>query len=1198
MARLESIAVGGYFPTPPHLATLIGSRLHLEEFSTYNVLDPCAGDGEAVAAAFPKQVNTYSCELEATRYTILSQRGHRSLQGDAFRVVFSEAAFSILYLNPPYDTDPVKGRLEERWLERFIPALAEGGILIFIVPFYALKASAETLARHFEDVECYRFPDADYEAFSQVVLYAKKADRLGTDEAIRERVLQWAQGGSLPLLGEWGDTWVPAHSYYVGRWEIAELDTLGLISKYQVWTQTGKSGSSPVPGFEDVLGRTADLLRTYPVAVPPRPAHIAAGIATGLFNGKRISSETPGLPDLLVKGVFDREYQTVEAKTNKKGEVTSVVQVQQPKLVVTILDLSTQKYHTLRSSSGTATQIEDFGVEDLLKHYGSSLMQSMLEQCPIQYDPRVDAGDVSLVPTARPLYTAQGHAAKAIVRLLGGNDVSPKRRLRKSAILLGEIGSGKTSVVLAVAATVGRKPLVMCPPHLLTSWENEVKAVLPDAKFHLLDSPEAVDRFAEASSEFQIGVMSRETAKLGHGWESVTGACPSCGAPVPAGDLAKKRARCGHMVRTALDPVARLALDLSWKLALHHPEDPDVQALLSSPLGQRYLQGRTPRGTWGGFDPRWQQSALTALLPHIDDEFARKASALLLIDVYSSSQIIETAKLWLGHSGCYVSDAGRYLGYLLEMGSSGQQEILSHSRYGYGPHYHYGVDALKRGETFRTPFGELQWKGGVPVIDGRETPSQRALRVMRYLARVGKWSLSEPCGEALYQAIPKPRRYPLANYIVERHPNCFDLFIADEAHELSNMDSAQGNASQILTGLGKPTVYMTGSVMNGYAKSLFATLWGLSGDFKQEFDRDRLGEFVARYGYRKRVLTDKDLDTGTIVGFGTNSDRVERSARVVGDAPGVLPLLLFRHLLSISVTLHKSDLALDLPPCREIASPIQATGDLRSSYETLKTALAAAVKKDRFDPERAGKLLGMLAELPSYLDRATLGVGNREDGTFEIRYPESLDSELVCQGSMQPPDELLPKEQWLIATVRRELEEGRNAMVFCWHLNLIPRIQTVLEQSLGEKVAVMYAAKVPTSKRQAWIDKQVVQKKRRVLVTNPVAIQTGLNNLVHFSTEVWMENPAVNPTIYRQAVGRVDRIGQRQETRIYLPYYEDTLQATMQDLLLRKTSVAVAADGLDPEASLRAAGVLQDDDGYLMSLSLGRQLWNILVEDG
>src|SRR6185312_6742042 len=142
---------------------------------------------------------------------------------------------------------------------------------------------------------------------------------------------------------------------------------------------------------------------------------------------------------------------------------------------------------------------------------------------------------------------------------------------------------------------------------------------------------------------------------------------------------------------------------------------------------------------------------------------------------------------------------------------------------------------------------------------------------------------------------------------------------------------------------------------------------------------------------------------------------------------------------------------------------------------------------------------------------------------------------------------------------------------------------------------ILYADKVGTAKRQEWITKNVVAKNARVMVCNPVVIQTGLNNLVHFSTEIWMENPAANPIVYRQATGRVDRIGQDKVTRILFPVYKGTLQEQLHELLLHKVTVSVATDGLDPESSLLASGVGPDE--YLTGLSIGKQLWAMMQSE-
>jgi len=1239
MARRESVALGGYFKTPTHLipriAPLLEKYLGDDEVT---FADPCAGEGEAILGLIkawvkPQKAQLFACEMEGSRSAALRKACEgvsyhltkNLLHGDAFHTTFkrdSRDGVSVLFLNPPYDVDREYGRLEHKFLTRFTPMLMSGGALIFVVPFYALKASAELIGTEYTNVHCFKFPDVDFEGYKQVVLFAQKGIYRDTpDPRIVALVEGYALDASqLPELPNIMSAPLArlevSQSYHEGldEWVMRQTDLQSLMGKARPWVQGTRAGVyTPVRGVLPDLPIHELMLRKYPVATPPRPAHIAAGIAAGIFNGARVEPTDfmLDLPPLLVKGVFDQEYRTTEEKDSRDGDATILVQVQQPKLVATVLDLRTHKYHTLGSSGTCEPVIEGMTVAGLLRYYGDSLMAVMEQQCPILYDPRRDGNSITLAPTDRTPFTAQAHAAKALVKLLGGPDVPLRKRHGKAAFLLGEIGSGKTTVALVVSKTIGAKrPLVICPPHLLTSWANEIEAVLPEAEVRILNSISELEAVSQDTrAQTIVSVVSRETAKLSHGWVRVGAQCPKCGGATPPGDLAKSRARCEAKSLQGSSAVAQVVLKLCRQLIQFAPQNPTIHHLMRDRWALKraafYTAKRAAPLPFPGFVHSYFDAALEELLPRFTDgEGVRQAIVWILLCTASEERLIATAEHFLTHTGYYEKDFGRELLLLLPPSGERQVELLTRHRASDTSSYYspwagfekFVEDTQKGADHSRVAKLPLSWKDRVLTVGGATLRSlkaaEMALSALSHLAGL-KWS--KPCGEFLFQAIPEPRRVALAQHIVKQHPKTFDFLVIDECHEYASENSAQEIAAHRLMNLGLPTIEMSGSIMNGYAESLFMNMWAVSPEFRQEFGRGDKARFNDRYGYRKRVVMQKAVDPGKVIEFGTMSDRVTSTARVVGHAPGVLPLFLLRHLLPISVTLHKADLALDLPPCKQEKHLIDPGPELAARFKHLRDSLVSRIKHDMFVEGLAGKLFGQLAELPSYVDRATADTGNTPTGDFEIRYPESVGAMLVAQ---QPPlsaQTILPKEQWTVDRIKQELAEGRNVMVFSWHVSLLPRLARLISEALdGEKVPILYANKVPTAKRQDWITKQVVQKGARVMVTNPVAIQTGLNNLVHFATEIWMENPACNPIVFRQAIGRVDRIGQRVETRILFPIYTGTLQQQLYDLLLQKVAVSVATDGLDPESALLAAGVGTDE--FLTGLSIGKQLWAMLSD--
>jgi hypothetical protein len=1298
LARPESQAIGGWFQTPTELLAPIARIVTVGKGEAYSVVDPCAADGAAVLgitqALFPSSptnrngapVDIYACEMEATRYAALkAHEWHcngaklHATHGDALRLVWETKesygddrnGAGLLYLNPPYDTDRECKRLEERFLRRFAPCLADHGVLMFVVPFNALSASADTIARSFTDLHCYVFPEdesyrfAKGQVFKQVVLVGTKRPLLAEpDPAVRARVLCWSESAdAMPVLGsEWALAEMPGHANYksgFSKWSVAALDVQGLLARVQPWHSTDRSRRLiPIPGVVPIGGQ-----RRYPLAVPPKPAHLAAAIASGVFNGAEVTSDDPKLPRLRVKGVFDREFVTVPEldKKNKDGEKTGEVQIQQPKLVVTVLDCVAGTYHTLKPTAESSGSIDpaEMSTGDLLTHYGRGLMQVMLAQCPVLHDPSNPAHEIPLPPLKRALYRAQAHAVMAIVKLISPEFAElrkawdPRRNGEpENALLLGTIGVGKSTVATAAyeymrAKGFVSKGTIMCPPHLLQSWADQVDAVAPWLPVSFLESVADCDAANDAPPG--LFVLSRETAKLSHAFAGVaTKACPKCGAvlpvdehgaPMAAEELARKRVRCEARRITAENEIARIADDIALEMMLVAPHSPDVNQRCRGRMRDRHMLAaarRIDKAHEAGSKFKYYRGAYQRVKPRLVQLTESLALRMLAGDAHLEQPLLGMLA-GINDDAVTASICERMYAATALCGD----ELTSYERIG-GNVRNFARDALLLHRMDRQPIVDrLKSLGLSRKVYGAAEPwtawEERAkhaddpksyrtglkqgmwqksrigspscvVAVLALLAALSERSTGRKCGEPLYQAIPEPRRVPLAKYIGRRAPRVASMFVLDEAHEAAAEHSAQGLAARRMMTLADWSLELTGSLMNGYAVSLYAGAQARDPLFREEFPRTvkrsddgetsedgaGLRDFNRRYGYIKQLVQQTDRD-GKVVEWGSQSERKE-TVKEIGNAPGVLPLFVLKYLLRTAVPLQMSDLALDLPPHREIVEFVEPSPETMGHYTRMLKKLQEQIKADRFDPLLAGKLFGQMSEIGSYLDRATVDTGNCESGGYEVRYPindklESFSGGVVASADGLSASTILPKERWMLDTCAREFSEGRRVMIFGWHEAVLPRLQRLVESELGETCALLLS-KVQAKKRQDWIDREVIAKRKRVVVLNPACVKTGLNNLVHFHSTVWMENPAVDPQTYRQANGRIDRIGKTHESRAYFPVYAGTVQALQHRLLLSKVAVSMATDGLDAESALQAAGVGATD--CMDAMSVGRALFEML----
>src|SRR5579862_8718870 len=120
MSRLASQAAAGFFPTPPRIVDALCKMVAPDNGGgkrVLRVLDPCAGTGEPLGAlARTLGAESYGIEINTERAERCRGVLDHVLATSAFTVRLANGAFSLCLLNPPYDADDEKRRLEHAFL--------------------------------------------------------------------------------------------------------------------------------------------------------------------------------------------------------------------------------------------------------------------------------------------------------------------------------------------------------------------------------------------------------------------------------------------------------------------------------------------------------------------------------------------------------------------------------------------------------------------------------------------------------------------------------------------------------------------------------------------------------------------------------------------------------------------------------------------------------------------------------------------------------------------------------------------------------------------------------------------------------------------------------------------------------------------------------------------------------------------------
>ena len=146
-------------------------------------------------------------ELDADRAAAATQKGIATVHGSAFECRVLAETCSLLYLNPPYDSEfgpHSNKRMELVFLEHCYRWVTSEGVLVFVVPAPAVGTCARLLASQFDRLCVFRLEHPESVRFNQVVVFGRRkkahlrGEPKGADELLRIAYKPQSASGTQP----------------------------------------------------------------------------------------------------------------------------------------------------------------------------------------------------------------------------------------------------------------------------------------------------------------------------------------------------------------------------------------------------------------------------------------------------------------------------------------------------------------------------------------------------------------------------------------------------------------------------------------------------------------------------------------------------------------------------------------------------------------------------------------------------------------------------------------------------------------------------------------------------------------------------------------------------------------------------------------------------------------------------------------
>lgn len=332
--RLVAQSKGGFYPVAEEVVRLFAGRLVFEDPGRAIVLDPCCGEGDALAAlleaAGVSERNGYAIELDEGRSVAVRKKLPASRvvgSADFLGTTITGQSMSLVWLNPPFDDEyGGGGRVEMEFLARTTTCLVKGGVLAFVLPESVLDGDwriREHLSQWYRDLAVFAFPEKQRRFGEVLVIGTRKERPVRAFDGIY-------QGGGLLDLADCDRTWkvpvgMPPRRFEKSAPTPGELVALLENSPLNRWTEPPELPPTAAPPLPLNVGHVALLLASGQIdgVIRPKdePAHVVRGVAHKTEHVDGVEEEENADGSVTTKTTYKQRIELVVRAVDETGTI-------------------------------------------------------------------------------------------------------------------------------------------------------------------------------------------------------------------------------------------------------------------------------------------------------------------------------------------------------------------------------------------------------------------------------------------------------------------------------------------------------------------------------------------------------------------------------------------------------------------------------------------------------------------------------------------------------------------------------------------------------------------------------------------------------------------------------------------------------------------------------------------------------------